>query len=450
MQNICVVFDIGKTNKKILGFDESFEKVYEKQVHFDEVLDEDGFAGEDLAALSQWVIQEFNHIKEDPLFNIKAVNFSAYGASWVHLDANNKPVSPLYNYLKPFPKKLKKEFEEKYNKDGLFFVKTASPDLGMLNSGLQLYWLKHEKPALFEQIKSSLHLPQYLSFLLTGKLAAEKTSIGCHTAIWDFEKNDYHEWLKAEEISSVPLNTVNTNEATLIDGIAYGTGIHDSSAALVPYLMANTEPFVLLSTGTWSISMNPFNASELTKTQLNNDCLNYISYEGKTVRASRLFAGNEHERQTKHLAAYFNKTEDYYKTVKFDGQIIMKLRQKHKQVLPQDVAIGEMIDCPFVERNLNAFYSYEEAYHQFISDLVVQQLAAIKLTFGNDVPKKIFIDGGFAKNEIFMCLLNAVCFDKQVMASSLAQASSLGAALVIKEHWTNQAFSKANLPFKQF
>lgn len=40
--------------------------------------------------------------------------------------------------------------------------------------------------------------------------------------------------------------------------IKTGVGIHDSSASLVPYLQNSVDDFILVSTGTWCISMNPF------------------------------------------------------------------------------------------------------------------------------------------------------------------------------------------------
>ncbi|MEI9908232.1 MAG: hypothetical protein WDO71_00275 [Bacteroidota bacterium] len=46
----------------------------------------------------------------DERYDIKAVNFSAYGASFVYLDAKGEVMLPLYNYLKPYPKKLQQQF----------------------------------------------------------------------------------------------------------------------------------------------------------------------------------------------------------------------------------------------------------------------------------------------------------------------------------------------------
>ena len=75
---------------------------------------------------------------------------------------------------------------------------TASPILGNLNSGMQLYRIKYEKPEVFKQIKYTLHQPQYLSFILSSQVGSDITSIGCHTGLWDFEKNAYHEWVHKE------------------------------------------------------------------------------------------------------------------------------------------------------------------------------------------------------------------------------------------------------------
>jgi hypothetical protein len=98
--------------------------------------------------------------------------------------------------------------------------------------------------------------------------------------------------------------------------------LHDSSSALIPYFISFHEPFVLLSTGTWCITINPFNNTMLSDYELDEDCLCYLSYEGKPVKASRLFAGYEHEQQVKRLADFFKKPMDHYSSVKCDLQIL--------------------------------------------------------------------------------------------------------------------------------
>lgn len=435
MKKVCVIYDIGKTNKKLFVLNQNLETIYQEEEQLPLTVDEDGDECEDLILLSNWIKRSFEALKERKDIKILGVNVSAYGASLVHLDKDGKPVCPLYNYTKPYPKESKDTFEDKYGPMAQVSLETASPDLGMLNSANQLYWIKYQKTESFKNIKYSLHLPQYCIYLLSGEINNEYTSLGCHTMFWDFNQNDFHSWIKAENLKSAMLPPLPADTFKQKDGISYGIGIHDSSAALVPYLQSASESFILLSTGTWSITLNPFSTDTLDAKSLSSDCLNFIRYDGKTVRAARLYSGNEHNRVTKHLSAHFDKPLDYFKGIAYDVNIVRKLRKKQNQSLPQEIEVGNLLDCPFMDRNLNTFVSFEEAYHQFIMDLVVQQITSMKLTMGSLVPKTIFVDGGFSKNELFMKLLSEAFFDKKVYASSLAIASSLGAALVINKAW---------------
>src|ERR1700712_2944216 len=329
-QNVIAIFDVGKTNKKLFLFDENYKIVFEKSARFIETVDEDGFPCENVESLRLSVFDSLSEVFRLKEFQVKAVNFSTYGASFVYVDETGKTVCPLYNYLKPYPEELSKEFYSKYGGEERFSLSTASPVLGSLNSGLQLYRVKKEKTEIFSQIKYALHLPQYMSFLLTGEAYSDLTSIGCHTGMWDFEENRYHEWIQREGITMklplvVPANKV---LPALFPGNKYkvGVGLHDSSAALIPYLMNFHEPFVLISTGTWCISLNPFNHQPLTKNELANDCLCYLTYRGTPVKASRLFAGSDHEVQVMRIAYHFNQNAAKYQSMKFNPGIISQLQ----------------------------------------------------------------------------------------------------------------------------
>src|SRR6185436_14296694 len=313
---------------------------------------------------------------------------------------------------------------------------TASPVLGNLNSGMQLYRLKHEKPELFAKIKSALHLPQYLSYLLCSELNADITSVGCHTNLWHFQQNNYHKWVTQEGLLEKfsPIVPCTKVAGRTQNKIAVGAGLHDSSAALIPYLSSFREPFILLSTGTWCISLNPFNHSQLSDYELDQDCLCYLSYEGKPVKASRLFAGYEHEQQVKRLADFFKKPMDHYSTVKCDLQILAGLHKK--RLVKTKTNDNRQSDFQF--RKLEEFSSYEEAYHQLIADIMKQQVRSTNLVLKGAHVKRIFVDGGFSKNPIYMYLL-AEAFPKiEVYAASVPQASALGAALAIHQHWNSK------------
>ena len=113
------IFDVGKTNKKLLLFDEQYKVVYEQSRQLEEATDEDGFPCEDVSALTEWVKDSFDRLTQNKDFEIKAVNFSGYGASFVYLDKDLNVIPPLYNYLKPYTPALQKKFYKDYGGESL-------------------------------------------------------------------------------------------------------------------------------------------------------------------------------------------------------------------------------------------------------------------------------------------------------------------------------------------
>ena len=438
MTKVVAIFDIGKTNKKLLLFDEQYQMVGEQTVQLSEIKDEDGDPCEDILTLREWIMDSFNKIKTSNEFELKALNVAAYGASFVHLDENGELLAPLYNYLKPYPGGLLDQFYSTFGGKVPFSIQTASPALGSLNSGLQLYRLKKEQPELFTRVHYSLHLPQYLAWLINAQPCSDITSIGCHTGLWDFLKRKYHNWVFAEGIAP-KLPPIISSEKTFTvslsgQSISVGVGLHDSSSALIPYLAQFREPFILLSTGTWNISLNPFNDAPLTSEELTQDCLCYLDYRGNPVKASRLFAGNEHEKQVRRLSEHYHVKTDHYKTIEFNAGTLTAIRHLPEQDNIQSK--GNHSGIAFNQRDLFRFKTYEAAYHQLIVDLVSHQIISTQLVInnGNEV-RRIFVDGGFSRNTIFMNLLASAFGDREVFAASVPHATALGAALAIHPHW---------------
>lgn len=423
---LTAIFDIGKTNKKLFLFDSDFNIVFEKSDQLPEITDEDGDPCEDLSALTDWVKHSFDSVIHDSRSHIQALNFSTYGASLVHIGRDGKPIAPLYNYLKPFPERLKEKFYSTYGDEKIIARQTASPVLGNLNSGMQLYRIKYSSPHIFNNIAVSLHLPQYISSLFTGQFFSDITSIGCHTQLWDFEKNNYHDWVFHEKLENIlaPIAPADSSVTATVGGknMLCGIGLHDSSSALIPYLQNFDEPFVLLSTGTWCITLNPFNHEPLTSDQLNQDCLSFLSFHRKPVKASRLFSGYEHEQQANRIAEHFHKGKDYFSRLQFNPTFLLD-------------------EKPWNE-NLAQYQSYEEAYHALNYGLVKKQFVSTSLV-SNPAVKRIFVDGGFSQNKIFMNLMSQQFPTMQVYATSVAQASAFGAALVLKT--STEKFSQRHI-----
>ena len=159
MRKVIAVFDIGKTNKKIFLYNKDFEVVYTNSIRFEEIVDDDNYPCDDIESIETWIKKEIKTIQEKNEFTIKAINFSTHGATLVYLDKDGNRVAPLYNYLKP----LDFDFTSFYEANGgveEFSRKTGSPAYGMLNVGLQMYWLKNSKPHFWSKVDSILHYPQ--------------------------------------------------------------------------------------------------------------------------------------------------------------------------------------------------------------------------------------------------------------------------------------------------
>lgn len=450
-KKVTAIFDIGKTNKKFFLFDENYKEVFREYTRLPEINDEDNYPTEDLDGLQKWMRETFDAAIQHEEFEIETLNFSSYGASFVHLDQYGKVLTPLYNYTKPIAETLTDEFYEKYGGTLKVATETASPQCGFLNSGMQLYWIKKTQPDIFKKIKHSLHLPQFLSHLFTNIPVTEPTSIGCHTNLWDFQKKDYHRWVYAEGIDRVLPAIVPTsaslNTTYQKKKIKIGVGIHDSSSALLPYILSKNEPFLLVSTGTMSIALNPFNEEQLTEEDIRNNCLNYSRTDGKRVKASRFLMGNEYLLQSEKLEEYYNKGKGYHRNIKFDKNLYLKLAQKSLVAFHFE-RISIMRKQP-QETQLEQFGSFEEAYHQLIIELMQLQVRAINTTLGNSEIKKIYVDGGFTDNDVFMKLLSFHFKNYEVMSTESPSGSALGAAILISDKELDPDFLKKNYSLKK-
>ncbi len=388
---VVLIFDIGKTNKKLLLFDSNFSVVYEKSIQINEITDEDGYPCEDLNILTNWITDSFEKIRANSAFTIKGIHYAAYGASWVYLDKNGNRIGSLYNYLKPFKPTTKALFESKYGSITQLCLETASPDLGNLNSGLQLFRLKTEKPAFFSQIKWALHLPQYIHYLIQGTLASDITSIGCHTMLWNYNSNQYHSWVTKEAL------------VQLFPPIQSNVGLHDSSSALIPYLRYSPEEFVLISTGTWCISMNPFNHHPLTLAELEQDTLCYLTHTGNPIKASRIFAGKKHELGLEKL---------------------------------KSISLSE--------------HDFDIAYQQLMDEIIDEQVKSTQIVLKNSEVTRIYVDGGFSNNQLFMRGIARAFPNLEVYAANVPQATSIGAACVVSEEWDQRYSTKFSQSLKRY
>jgi sugar (pentulose or hexulose) kinase len=429
---VIAIFDIGKTNKKILLFNRDMKRVLQREEKFSTTFDDDGFECDDIDKIEEWMIKTINTIQDEKKFKLKAINFTTYGASLAYLDSKGKRLTPIYNYLKEIPADLLDEFYELHGGVDEFSRQTASPSLGMLNSGMQIIWLKKYKPEIYCKVAHILHFPQYLSSVFSKRFCSEYTSIGCHTALWNFDKHRYHQWLNNEGIE-LPKPVSNSTVFDIkIEGqkMKVGIGIHDSSASLAPYIIGSKDKFLLISTGTWCINMNPFNNEPLTTDQLKKDMLCYLSVNKNPVKSSRLFMGHIHQVNSQKLTDYFVLPSDEFKRVKTNAEIVKKMMDSEPLFFKNGVPanyIDETVDY-------SQFCCYTKAYHQLVIDLtrVLKYLIDLIIPV-KDETTALYISGGFASNEIFVRLLASFYPCKMVYTTEINNSSALGAALVLSK-----------------
>ena len=417
------IFDIGKTNKKLVVFDHKYQLLHHEEIQLANGHDEDGFECEQIDLLQKWIFETLDRLLLSLKIPITHLNFSTYGASLIHLSQKDEVLTPLYNYLKEVDEDYIEKWYEEYG-DGLDLDESlGSPRAGFLNSGMQLLWLSKTKPQLFDRIRWSLHLPQYLSFLIHGAKHAEYTSVGCHTALWDYRTNDYHYWVKKEKLLSKFPSLIKGSTCFKVQyknhEFQVGAGIHDSSASLLPYIQCSDEKFILMSTGTWVVVFFPFE-EEHHKIE---HPLKYLQVDSNHTQAVRLLIGKEYEYQLEKIGQKFE-----VETSAIHALPLEKSRLKRSQT-------HTCYEFKYLDNDKNKdkveLSSALQAIHQLNFELCEKLVQAMKIDTNSNTT--IYIEGGFTKNKFFLASLKYCLPKVKIFTASQALGTALGAALVLDE-----------------
>lgn len=429
-----LIFDIGKTNKKALVFNEDYQILWEESIQFKEIQYRD-FPTENLPELVHWLLAIVEKLFQK--FSIKAINFSAYGASGIALDTEGKVLGNLVNYLCPAEPNIAIEFWTILGNQKMVEKASCSPWMGNLNTGYQ--WFERLKLENLSKLAHFLHFPNYLSYLFHGQALAEMTSLGCHTLLWNFTQNNYMSWVETTGLNRFFPEIKSGYE--VLEGnksIKIGMGLHDSSAALIPYLNQFSQPFILISTGTWCIAMNPFNSEPLSDEELKNDVLCYLTPDGKPIKSSRVFAGKEHEEVVQEMINYFQLSPEFFYSLPISSDLKIRFHQKLAQEKLKNRDFQFLQKSDFKNKKLTDFSSAQEAYEEFIMDLMIQQIYSLSFVFDEKKDFLLLVDGGFSKNKLYMNCLKWAFPNHFVAGAEIGQASAFGAALAIHSAWNTQ------------
>ncbi len=148
--------------------------------------------------------------------------------------------------------------------------------------------------------------------------------------------------------------------------------------------------------------------------------------EGSGVKASRVFMGREHDFQVARIAEYFKIEPDFYRSIVFNPA---ELKADAPPFYPACMeGNGPFPEHQPGEWQISAFATAESAYHQLMIALTNIVATSLKLIGAEDVPT-LFVDGGFAKNQLFTQLLARKFPAQEVYTTMLPYAAALGAAL---------------------
>ncbi|MBX3593555.1 hypothetical protein [Sphingomonas sp.] len=251
------VLDFGKTNTKLLVLDTDGSVTFTARTRpVWKVVD--GMSVLDDVALAAWVRKALDAAEAERPGEIQGVMVSAHGCTFALADDRGL-VRPILDYEQELPGELVATVAAELPP----YAETYAPPRPQgFNYGRHLVWLAHLEPAAFDRATAILGYPQYWSWRLGGRQAAEYSYMGCHSHIWAPARADYASVIGAKGWRGKLPAFARAGEivgSTTIGGraVAVHNGVHDSNAALHAYRSLGQRAFTLISTGTWVIVFNP-------------------------------------------------------------------------------------------------------------------------------------------------------------------------------------------------
>ena len=450
------VIDVGKTNKKILIFDEKL-KIIESAYEKIEEYEKDGVRFEAVEETTAWFKKQLAAFAKK--YAISAVSVTTHGATIVCIDADGRPAVPVVAYTTEADEEFQKEFYGVFGSPQELQKKTATARIGsLINAGKVLYFVKKRYPDGFKRIAQVLNYPQYFGYVLTGNTGAEPTYVGCHTYLFDFKKRTWSDVAaKLGILDKLPatirkswdvLGTISPSiarETGLPSSCIVTMGIHDSNASLLPFLVKGHRDFVLNSTGTWCVAMSPaarvaFKPRELGKLVFYN-----LDAFFNPVKTSIFMGGLEYETW---LTVLRNKNAGAERPA-YDRAAYQKLMAENRFFIlpsvtpgtgifpnarPRAVEDGAEFTLEEIQsgKRVPAFFrDFAVAHAALVISLVIQTRAAFDMV-GFAGEGTIFTEGGFRRNEAYNRLLSALYPKASIFLTGLQEATAFGAAILAR------------------
>jgi len=234
---------------------------------------------------------------------VDAISITTHGASIVLLDGRGALAAPILDYEHTGPQATAAAYDA-IRPD---FAETGSPRLANgLNVGAQLHWQFTTDPGLHGRTAHIIPYPQFWAHRLCGVLAADVSSIGCHTDLWRAREAAFSSLVDTLGIADKMVAPRPSGDilGPILPEVARRTGlpvntpvvcgIHDSNASLYPHLLTQRAPFSVISTGTWVIAMTMPSGDAPVLDPARDTLLNVNAF-GQVVPSARFMGGREFE-----------------------------------------------------------------------------------------------------------------------------------------------------------
>lgn len=419
MTHVAVI-DIGKTNAKLALVDLSTLQELAVVKRPNTVLAGPPWPHFDVDSIWEFLLDAMADFHQS--HGIDAISITTHGACAALIGHDDKLAAPILDYEHNGPDTT----AAAYDAIRPPFEETGAPRLPMgLNLGAQLHWLFTDDPELRDRTAAVVTYPQYWGYRLTGAKACDVSSLGCHTDLWNPHVGAFSELVHRLDLvdligephkCSDVLGTLHPNIAAQT-GLDAATpvycGIHDSNASLLPHVVRQTEPFSVVSTGTWVIVMTL--GGHPTQLDPRRDTLINVNALGHPVPSARFMGGREYDTILRGKAAYYTQDD------------IMNVAQIGSMLLPSIIPESG----PF--QNRRAKWVGSEPPHGSIERTVatgfyLALMTAECLTLTGH-SGHVIIEGPFAANPSF-CSMLATAMGCTVEASGGTTGTSEGAALL--------------------
>lgn len=328
------VLDVGKTNVKVVLHDLASGADVISRSQPNAPRSDGPYPHADTEQIFAFALESLADIAR--LAPVDAISVTSHGACGALLRGDDLALPVLdYEYDGPA------ETAAAYDRLRPAFAETFSPRLPVgLNLGAQLFWQQQLFPDLFARASHFLTYPQYWSWRLSGILASEVTSLGCHTDLWAPMSHDFSSLIQAQAWSRLmpplrrafdqlgPLRPVLARRTSLPADLPVYCGIHDSNASLLPHLLDQTAPFAVISSGTWMVCFAV--PGTLEHLDAARDCLANVDAFGRPVPSARFMGGREY-------AQLLTGTAEDLAAIPLDPPLLQEVLHRQIMVLPSVV-----------------------------------------------------------------------------------------------------------------